>query len=128
MCYGGRDGVVKGFVIVVRSFGGYESGAVEVMMHIEYGGVVVQWVWEAVVVAGVFMACLQMELPMLIDIVIYVVYCGTVWLGGGCVVRTVCCNAWRSSATLSSPHELRWSIVLVMVVHLGFVACHVLGR
>ena len=58
------------------------------------------------------MACLQMELPMLIDVVMYVVYCVTVWLGGGCVVRIACCRDWRSSASLSSPHVLRWSIVL----------------
>ena len=74
------------------------------------------------------MACLHMELPMLIDVVMYVVYCVTVWLGGGCAVRIACCNAWRSSATLSSPHELSWSIVLVRIVPLGFMACHVLGR
>ena len=74
------------------------------------------------------MACLQMELPMLIDVVMYVVYYVTVWLGGGRVVRIACCNAWRSSATLSSPHELRWSIVLVRGVPMRFVACHVLGR
>jgi len=74
------------------------------------------------------MACLQMELPMLIDVVMYVVYCVTVWLGGGCVMRIVCCNAWRSSASLSSPHELRWSFVLLRGVPLWFVACHGLGR
>jgi len=65
---------------------------------------------------------------MTIDVVRYVVYCVTVWVGGGCVVRIACCNAWRSSATLSSPHELRWSIVLVREVPLRFLACHVLGR
>jgi hypothetical protein len=40
----------------------------------------------------------------------------------------VWCNAWRSSASLSSPHELHWSIVLLRGVPLWFVACHVLGR
>ena len=65
---------------------------------------------------------------MLIDVVMYVVYCVTVWMGGGCVVRIVYCNSWRSSATLSSPHELRRSIVLLREVPLWFVACHVLGR
>ena len=74
------------------------------------------------------MACLQMVPPMLIDVVMYVVYCVTVWLGDGRVVRIACCNVWRSSATLSLPHEFRWSIVLVRVVPLGFMACHVLGR
>ncbi len=74
------------------------------------------------------MACLQMELPMLIDVVMYVVYCVTVWLGGGCVVRIVCCSVWRWSASLSSPHELRWSIILLRGVPLWFVARHVLGK
>jgi hypothetical protein len=74
------------------------------------------------------MACLQMELPMLIDVVMYVVYCVTVWLGGGCVVRIACCRDWRSSASLSSPHVLRWSIVLFRGVPLWLVARHVLGR
>jgi sensor domain CHASE-containing protein len=32
------------------------------------------------------MVSLQMVLPMLIDVVMYVVYCVTVWLGGGCDV------------------------------------------
>ncbi len=65
---------------------------------------------------------------MLIEVVMYVVYCVTLWLGGGCVVRIVCCNVWRSSVSLSSPHELRWSIVLLRGVPSWFVACHVLGR
>ena len=68
-----------------------------------------------------------MVLPMLIDVVMYVVYCVTVWLGSGCDVRIACYNAWRSSASLSSPHELRWSIVLFRGVPLWLVACHVLG-
>ena len=53
MWYGVRDGVVKGVVVVVRGVGGYAGGAVEVVVDIEYGVVVVQWVWEVVVAAGV---------------------------------------------------------------------------
>ena len=73
--------------MVVCGVGGYESSVAEVVVDIEYGGVVVQWVWEVVIIA-----CLQMELPMLIDVVIYVVYCVTLLLGGGCAVRIACCN------------------------------------
>ena len=69
-----------------------------------------------------------MELPMLTDVVIYVVYCVIVWLGGGCIVRIAYCNAWRSSANIGSPHELRRSIVLLRGVPLWFVACHVMRR
>ena len=65
---------------------------------------------------------------MLIDVVMYVVYCVTVWLGGGCDVRLACCNVWRASASLSSPHELHWSIVLLSGVPLWFMASHVMGR
>ena len=39
------------------------------------------------------MVCLQMELPMLIDVVMYIAYCETMWLGDVCLVRIVCCNA-----------------------------------
>ena len=74
------------------------------------------------------MACLPMELPMLNDVVMYVVYCVTVWFGGGCVVRITGCRDWRSSAYLSSPHALRWSIVLFRGVLLWLVARQVLGR
>jgi len=69
-----------------------------------------------------------MELPMLIDVVIYVVYCVAVWLGGECVMTITCCHVWRSPASLSSPHELRWSIVLLRGVPVWFVTHHVLGR
>ena len=44
---------MKRVIIVVRGVGGYESGVVEVVVDIEYGGIVVHWVWEVVVVAGV---------------------------------------------------------------------------
>ena len=74
------------------------------------------------------MACLQIELLMLIDVVMYVVYCVTMWLGSGCVVKIAYCDACRSSVALSSPHELRWSIVLLRRVPLRLEACHVLGR
>jgi len=41
MCYGGRDWVVERVVIVVGGVGGYESGVMEVVVDVEYGGVVV---------------------------------------------------------------------------------------
>ena len=53
MCCGGRGGILKGVVIVVRGVGGDEGGVVEVVVDVEYGGVVVKWVWEVVIVAGV---------------------------------------------------------------------------
>ena len=73
------------------------------------------------------MAYLQMELPMLIDVVMYIVFCVTVWLGGVCAVRIACGSIWRSSATLCSPQEHRWSIVLVISVPLSIMAFHVFG-
>ena len=84
--------------------------------------------WEVVVIVGVSYGISPDGAAMLIDVVIYVVYYVIVWLGGGCAIIIICCNAWRSSASLSSPHELRWSIVLLRGMPLWFVACHVLGR
>ena len=44
MRYMGRGRVVKWVIIVIRGVGGYESSVVEVVVDIEYGGIVVEWV------------------------------------------------------------------------------------
>jgi hypothetical protein len=69
-----------------------------------------------------------MVLPMLIEVVVYVVYCVAVVLGRGCAVRISCCSVWISSATLCSPKEHCRNIVLVRAVPFSFVACYVSER
>ena len=49
----GRGGILKGVVVVVRGVGGDEDDVMEVVVDVAYGGVVVKWGWEVVIVACV---------------------------------------------------------------------------
>ena len=62
------------------------------------------------------MVCCHTVLSVQMAEVRWVVYCVTVVIGGGSVVRTACWNAWKLSDSLSSPQTFYSSYLLVMRV------------
>ena len=66
------------------------------------------WYWQAF-----WMVCCRTVLSMHMAEVRWVVYCVTVGVGGGSVIRITCWNAWRLSDSLSSPrvHRSRCRLV-----------------
>ena len=83
---------MKGVVVVVRSVGGDEGGVMEVVVDVEYGGVVVKWVWEVVIVAGVSYgvspdAAAHAHRGCYVCVILCERVCG--W---GCAVRIACYN------------------------------------